>query len=421
MDNVSHTLIGLLVGETAARLVKAVPGGLPDKTRRNIAVPLLALGSNFPDSDLFVTTAMGGTLDYVLHHRGHTHTLVGALLGGVLLYGIVSGWLRFRKAQLAAADHLFIAGIAILGPLLHLALDYTNSYGVHPFWPFDNRWVYGDTVFIIEPLLWVAATPLVFLLRTLIARIAIALLMVAAIGLAFGSGFVPPSLAIGLTVLVLILSIIARYAPPGIALASGIAAWLGTTGMFFGASYAAESELDAAIATHLPTSITLDHVLTPMPVNPFCWEVMTAQVDGEVYAVRKAVLSLAPEWFAPATCPTRDLGTTSTAPLVPVPATFQSPSVLWSGELSMPVGLMSELADQSCAAAALLKFARIPWAAPTPGGWIVGDLRYDREPELGMAEVAISTHSYAQSDTDCPMLLPPWIEPRRDLLDLGKR
>ena len=41
----------------------------------------------------------------------------------------------------------------------HLVLDWTNSYGVHPFWPFDDRWRYGDAVFIVEPWLWVVSVP----------------------------------------------------------------------------------------------------------------------------------------------------------------------------------------------------------------------------------------------------------------------
>jgi hypothetical protein len=27
---------------------------------------------------------------------------------------------------------------------------------VHPFWPLDNRWYYGDLIFILEPWIWVA-------------------------------------------------------------------------------------------------------------------------------------------------------------------------------------------------------------------------------------------------------------------------
>src|SRR6185312_15775659 len=32
-------------------------------------------------------------------------------------------------------------------------LDFTNNYGVRPFWPFWEKWYSWDIVFIIEPLL----------------------------------------------------------------------------------------------------------------------------------------------------------------------------------------------------------------------------------------------------------------------------
>ena len=37
--------------------------------------------------------------------------------------------------------------------LTHILLDFTNNYGVRPFWPFWEKWYSWDIVFIIEPLL----------------------------------------------------------------------------------------------------------------------------------------------------------------------------------------------------------------------------------------------------------------------------
>ena len=45
------------------------------------------------------------------------------------------------------------------GRELHLAMDFANNYGVHPFWPLSGRWFYGDTIFIIEPLWLVLLIP----------------------------------------------------------------------------------------------------------------------------------------------------------------------------------------------------------------------------------------------------------------------
>ena len=35
----------------------------------------------------------------------------------------------------------------------HLLLDFTNSYGIRPLWPWWPKWYAWDIVFIIEPVL----------------------------------------------------------------------------------------------------------------------------------------------------------------------------------------------------------------------------------------------------------------------------
>jgi inner membrane protein len=42
---------------------------------------------------------------------------------------------------------------AYLAGLTHILLDFTNNYGVRPFWPFSERWYSWDIVFIVEPIL----------------------------------------------------------------------------------------------------------------------------------------------------------------------------------------------------------------------------------------------------------------------------
>jgi len=43
---------------------------------------------------------------------------------------------------------------AYLAGLSHILLDFTNNYGVRPFWPFSERWYSWDIVFIADPVLW---------------------------------------------------------------------------------------------------------------------------------------------------------------------------------------------------------------------------------------------------------------------------
>jgi len=46
-------------------------------------------------------------------------------------------------------------GFACLAGFSHVLLDFTNNYGVRPFWPFSERWYSWDIVFIVEPVMLV--------------------------------------------------------------------------------------------------------------------------------------------------------------------------------------------------------------------------------------------------------------------------
>ena len=43
---------------------------------------------------------------------------------------------------------------ALIAALSHILLDWTNNYGVRPFFPFNPRWYAGSLVFIAEPVWW---------------------------------------------------------------------------------------------------------------------------------------------------------------------------------------------------------------------------------------------------------------------------
>jgi inner membrane protein len=411
VDNLTHTLISVVVGDALHRAVPA-SAVLSEKARRNVAIAVMAVGGNLPDADLLQTALGGGKLDYLLDHRGHTHTLVGVLGLGLVLFAAVRLWWRHRGVRPAAADVGFLAGIALLAPLLHLGLDFTNSYGVHPFWPVDDRWYYGDAVFIVEPLLWACAAPLLFTLRSRWTRGLVGLVLAAGVGLAWGSGLVPPAFAALLTLLVVGLAIVARTASARTALATGIVAWLAVTTVFVVTGRAADARVAAVLAEASPAARTLDVVLTPAPSNPVCREVLTVQVVGDRYVARSGTHSLLPGWLPAAECARFGLGGTPTAPLVAtLPATDE---VVWRGELSLARDLPATLAQDYCAVSALLQFARVPFAVERGDGWLVGDLRYDSEPEPGFAEVEVGP-----GRDECPAYRPPWVPPRQDLLGTG--
>ncbi|WP_229507669.1 metal-dependent hydrolase [Massilia sp. Dwa41.01b] len=78
MDNLTHSLVGLALGELAHRVLPTEADPARASTRRRLLLSCGALASNFPDLDLVLTPLLPDPFGYLLHHRGHTHTLLYA-------------------------------------------------------------------------------------------------------------------------------------------------------------------------------------------------------------------------------------------------------------------------------------------------------------------------------------------------------
>jgi inner membrane protein len=129
--------------------------GLNRKTA--LATATLTLGAEAADLDVF--SRFGGSAFALNHHRGFTHSFLGVPLVAAVVVGFVYFlWrLRGRKTRnpnLPPRWGLLFA-YACLAGLSHILLDFTTSYGVRPFWPFSERWISWDIVFIVEPVLLV--------------------------------------------------------------------------------------------------------------------------------------------------------------------------------------------------------------------------------------------------------------------------
>lgn len=373
-------------------------------------VTVMALGSNVPDLDFIRSRVIESKLDYLLHHRGHTHTILGALAIAALLYLACLAWCRWRRHTLSRTDRLQLAGIAALSTLLHIALDATNSYGVHPFWPFDNRWYYGDAVFIVEPLFWAACAPLALLLRSTFAKGFVACAVALGIVLSFTTGMVPIVMSLILTAFAIAMLLIGKFARPQVALLTALGLWFTVNAVFAQSSRIAHRHAEAIAQQEFPDARLLDVVLTPMPVNPACWQVLLMQSTAEHAYVRRATLSIAPRIIAAADCPTRGDWTHTTATYADI-AAVSTHSIQWRGEFATPLTELRAAVARDCHAAAFMRFARAPWLAQREDYWVLGDARYDNERELGFAEIDLG------SSEPCMRYVPPWIEPRRDLLE----
>ncbi len=153
MDNLTHTLVGLATAKA----------GLERLSPYSTAVCIV--GANLPDADIVVS--LWGSWLYLEHHRGITHSIAGtaalALLLPLIFYAgdwLVARWRgRERKVKLPG---LLLA--SLIATATHPLLDWTNSYGVRPLLPFDERWFYGDLLFIADPFLWLSIGGAAFLL-----------------------------------------------------------------------------------------------------------------------------------------------------------------------------------------------------------------------------------------------------------------
>jgi inner membrane protein len=120
-----------------------------------LATLTMTLAAEAPDLDI-----LGEFKDRVFgfaHHRGFTHSFLGVPLVAAVVVGFVYLIWRARgrktKDPKLQAKWGLLYLYACLAGFSHILLDYTNSYGVRPFWPFWEKWYSWDIVFIVEPVL----------------------------------------------------------------------------------------------------------------------------------------------------------------------------------------------------------------------------------------------------------------------------
>ena len=143
MEPITHLLTGACMSRA----------GLNRKT--GLATLTLVLAAEGPDID--AVSYLGGSVSGLQHHRGITHSLMGAPFMGLITIGVVYGIYRLllksgRQTKLPPNWKL-LYGYAVLGSLSHILLDFTNNYGVRPFEPFNFKWYSWDVAFIIEPVI----------------------------------------------------------------------------------------------------------------------------------------------------------------------------------------------------------------------------------------------------------------------------
>ena len=405
MDNLTHSLVGLALGELTHRLLppETDPADASStSTRRRVLLTSAALASNFPDLDLVLTSLAPAPLGYLLHHRGHTHTLLYALPQALLLLAAL--WLFWPAARTllrtSRSARRGLAATTILGLLLHFGMDALNVYGIHPFAPFDPRWYYGDMVFIIEPVFWLAlGTPLAAHVASRSwRRLLLGLLLLVPAGFTLG-GFLQWGSFLGLAAVWALALLLTRRRGERAALLAGVtltACFVLLQGVM---AERARGLLAAALRESDPGAVILDLPLSAFPANPLCWGAIAVTREGlDAYRIRRGVLSLAPGMTPAASCPPA-IGGVRVAP---------GPGALaWAWEERGSVAsLRARRAD--CRFDAWLRFARAPSLAN--GG--ATDVRFGPLGAPNFSTLPISSNTVQP----CPRHVPQWAYPRADLL-----
>jgi inner membrane protein len=141
LDNLTHSLVGAVMGRM----------GLKRLSPR--AMPALIIAANLPDIDSFVARGIG--CEPIAAHRGFTHGIGGLVTIPFLAVAIIWTWEKLRPGK---EGPLKLGGLllaCVLGVLSHPLLDLMNTYGTRVLEPFSHRWFYADTLFIVDPWIWV--------------------------------------------------------------------------------------------------------------------------------------------------------------------------------------------------------------------------------------------------------------------------
>ena len=162
MDPLTHCLTGACLARTGFN------------RRSAYATLTMVLAAEAPDLDTL--WAVRGPIASFTHHRGWTHTFLGLPVDAAVVLAAVWFWHRWRTRRERHPGHvppgtpeqrrerqrrlppvrwgqLYL--FALVALLSHLLLDWTNNYGLRPFFPFNPRWYAGSFVFIIEPVMLV--------------------------------------------------------------------------------------------------------------------------------------------------------------------------------------------------------------------------------------------------------------------------
>ena len=396
MDNITHSLIGVALAD-------AMMGPRATKSQRPLVIGAGLIAANLPDVDLAYSAITPAPIGYLLHHRGHTHTVLGL---GALMLLLVLAYRRVPAVRaMRGAERLRFWGLITIALASHLALDALNTYGVHPWYPVDNNWYFGDAVFIFEPSLWlILGVAVAWNARSGAARLVAAVPMLLLLVGVASTGIVPPESVAALGMMCALFAwITRRMSPRGRA---GLA--LGAVTLIVLVLLAASREARAEARTVLQPQLRgrlVDVILTPNPSAPLCWGLIgieSIEASGE-YVLWHGTLTLAPSLKAPTTCASHRFAEAGETRII------AGGRLALGGEIQQSLHQLRDLGRRDCWVGAWLRFGR----APVMAGGQIFDLRFGERGARAFTHMPLVRET---AERACPRFVPPWQAPRSDLL-----
>lgn len=387
MDNLTHSLVGAALAEVACR----------SQGERRLFLVAGVVASNFPDLDLVYTGVTPEPLGYLLHHRGHTHTVAGLVAQALLIAALCMAPPLRRAVRAAGARRFWALVAACLA--CHLVLDSWNVYGVHPFWPVDSRWYYGDAIFIFEPWVWLLlGTAAAANARTSLGRAALAVLVGGLLAALTAAGVLPVAALAALLAMGFVVAWWFRDRAPRTRALAALGATVVFVAGMFGLAAVARARARAAVGAD-PRGRIVDVVVNPNPGWPLCWALIAIESDpaGDL-VLRRGTISLRPAWQAPGECPSHRLEGFRGTPA--------RDAVAWAGELRQPLDALRALGGRDCWVRAWLQFGRAPFVRDGT----IADLRF----ESGRGN--FTAMAIPGEDRACPPAMTSWGLPRADVL-----
>lgn len=153
LDNLTHSLVGAAIGKSGAE--RTTP----------LATATLVVAANIPDIDM--VGFVRGEYFSLAFRRGITHGWPALLVLPFVVTGLMLAWDRWvrrrRDPDADPADPKWLLALSAVGVVTHPSLDWLNIYGMRWSLPFDGTWTYGDSLFIIDPSIWLLLGGSIFL------------------------------------------------------------------------------------------------------------------------------------------------------------------------------------------------------------------------------------------------------------------